>query len=106
MRIEAQNPAHFVVVEGADHRRGEAERDGLQHDIFGGVSCLQVHKAAASLSVFDRRAFKDGRDAKAQRRGCDPILAVCRSNEGLAARSGDPSRKLVAIGYVAIDASR
>ena len=60
---KAQKVAHLVVAECPDYRRGKTERDGLQHQAFGGMSRLHVNVAAPPISVLYGRALKSRCDA-------------------------------------------
>ena len=43
IRVETQDPSHFSVVEGPDHRCSKTKRDGLQHHIFSGMPRFEAN---------------------------------------------------------------
>jgi hypothetical protein len=65
----------LVIAVCSDHGRDEAEGDGLQHQILGGVSRFQANITVAPVSVLHAGSLEDRCNADARRRRCNPILA-------------------------------
>lgn len=106
IRLEAEEARHVVIAESPDHCRRKTESDGLQDQALYGVSRFQVNVTMPAVPVFHSRALKDGCNAEACRRGCDPILTECRRDKRLMTKSGRFQPQLVTAHNVVVDADR
>lgn len=93
----------MVIAICSNHGCRETKRDGLQHQVFGGVSCFEANVAMPSVSVFCGGALKDCGNADACRSGRDPILTEGGVDERFRTISWLCQKQLVAANPIAID---